>query len=425
MILQYPYRKYLHYETFCGKIVKDLTAVLFCGIMSSEQQYIVHNALLRKSEMSDAFKKTSLLAAAALILGSCSSPAPEVVGHGLDGAEHSQVLYTVHSQPLDAIQEETVTAEAVELPEKTTAAEAVPISEVFFTGGADETTAAETVPTSTNSYMLALSSSTKNYTYEYQKSNGSMTILGPNLIYIGESFDFSCAYPEADQKTEITWSVLGSSGKVDNDGIFTALSKSVCTLVATDKKTGTYAAMRVHCIETADDVDFIPLVNNIPIANKTYPLPKDYDPGLDPSARASFLRMQADAKAQGLNIFPISAYRSYSYQKQVYAGWVKMYGTDADLISARPGHSEHQLGLAIDVNSAEYAFAETAEGKWLKEHCAEYGFILRYPSHAARQYTGYSYEPWHIRYVGKTLAESVSKSGKTLEEILGINSYYR
>jgi D-alanyl-D-alanine carboxypeptidase len=376
--------------------------------------------------MSHTFKKTVVLVAAALTLCSCSSPNIEIVEYGLPGAERSEILSTVYTEPLDELNEVTEeqffpVSDAVALPETTTVAEAVPFSSELAADISEDTTAVS----SANSYMLALSSNAKKYSYEYQSSSGSLTILGPNLVYVGESFDFDCAYPDADKSTEIIWTVLGSSAKVDNDGNFTAISRSVCTLIATDKKTGVYSAMRVHCIEPGDDVDFIPLVNNIPIANKSYPLPKDYDPGLDPTARASFLRMQADAKAQGLSIFPISAYRSYSYQQQVYDGWVKMYGSEADLVSARPGHSEHQLGLAIDVNSLEYSFENTREGKWLREHCAEYGFIIRYPSNEARQYTGYSYEPWHIRYVGKTLAKTVMSSGKTLEEILGIDSYYR
>ena len=376
--------------------------------------------------MSYPAKKIAILTAAALMLCSCSSSGPEIVDHGLPGAEHAEVIATVHTQPLDSVPEEQIVtaAAAVLLPEKTTAADAVPISaDLLAVSGAEETTAA--AYTSANSYLLALSSSSPKYAYEQQKSNGSLSILGPNLVYIGESFDFGISFPDADKDTDIMWTVLGSAGKIGKNGRFTALSKSVCTIIATDKKTGAYSSMRVHCIENADDVDFIPLVNGIPIANKTYPLPKDYDPGLDATARAAFLRLQADAKKDGLNIYPISAYRSYSYQQKVYSGWVSMYGSDADLVSARPGYSEHQLGLAIDVNSLEYSFESTPEGKWLRNHCADYGYIIRYPSQAAQKYTGYSFEPWHIRYVGKELAKKVMSSGKTLEETLGIDSYYR
>ena len=408
--------------------------------------------------MSNSFKKSGIvLFCAALMLGSCSSPNLEIVDHGLHGAEHSIHLSSeetlIHSvtenegeltengtAPTEDTDETEMTSEEytapVTLSETTTAAEALPVTGMTSaatpaetaadtTAVPDETKIEEAVETSTNSYMLKLSSKPNTYSFETQDTNGNMMVLGPNLVYVGETFDFECKFPDADENTKIKWSLTGSCGKIDKSGVFTAVTKGVCTVTATDKTTGVYASMLVHCIKTADDVDFIPLVNNIPIANKTYPLPKDYDPGLSSEARAAFVKLQAAAKAEGLNIFPISAYRSYAYQQQVYAGWVNLYGSEADLISARPGFSEHQLGLAIDVNSAEYAFADTREGKWLAEHCAEYGFILRYPSFEARSYTGYSYEPWHIRYVGKSIAKKVMDSGKTLEELLHIDSYYR
>ena len=140
--------------------------------------------------------------------------------------------------------------------------------------------------------------------------------------------------------------------------------------------------------------------------------------------RTAFRRLKADAAKQGINIFAISDYRSYDYQKKVYAGWVSLYGSEADNISARPGNSEHQLGLAIDVNSLDYSFGVTAEGKWLRAHCAEYGFVIRYPSHESKKYTGYSYEPWHIRYLGVDTATKVYESGLCLEEYLGVDSKY-
>ena len=376
--------------------------------------------------MSYPVKKIAILAAAALMICSCSSPDAVIIDHGISETEQSEASATIHTQPIDAEPDEQIVsaAAAIVLPDEIAVADPIPISAELFAENEVEEPPAPAV-TSTNAYMLTLSSKAPKYSYEQQKSNGSMTILGPNMVYVGEQFDFSISFPDADKDTNILWTVLGSGGKITKDGRFTAISRSVCTLIATDQKSGVYSSMRVHCIESTDNIDFIPLVNGIPIANKSYPLPKDYDPGLDPTTRAAFLRMQADAKKSGLNIYPISAYRSYSYQQKVYSGWVNMYGNDADLISARPGHSEHQLGLAIDVNSLEYSFENTAEGKWLKKHCAEYGFIIRYPSHESKKYTGYSFEPWHIRYVGKSLAKTVTSSGKTLEEILGIDSYYR
>ena len=266
---------------------------------------------------------------------------------------------------------------------------------------------------------------TQKYKFEYQKSNGNLSILGPNLVYLGETYDFDHYYPDESERSALVWTVNGNIGTIDANGVFTAERKGVCSLTVIDRSNGTYSALTLHVIAPGDDVDFLPLVNNIPIANKTYPLPKDYDPGLDPRAASAFMQMQTDALKAGIRLFGISDYRSYNYQKQVYAGWKATYGADADLVSARPGHSEHQLGLAIDVNSLDYTFENTAEGKWLKEHCADYGFIIRYPSFEAKKYTGYSYEPWHIRYLGKSLARKVTETGMSLEECLKIDSYYR
>ncbi|MBP5604309.1 MAG: M15 family metallopeptidase [Ruminiclostridium sp.] len=374
-------------------------------------------------------KMIIILLICALFLCSCSSPT--VISQ--DGIILPSEDDTEPVTP-ELIADTDIRSNAVALPDLTRVPEAVPIeSAVFMAFEAQSETqspAADTVPAETpeadiNSYMLVPSGKKSTYTLDKQEASGSLLILGPNLIYIGESFDFGCYYPDRNKDSVIRWSVDGVCGEIDKKGVFKAVSKGVVTVRATDLTTGTYAALHVHCIADADEVDFIPLVNNIPIANKTYPLPKDYDPGIDPDARDAFVRMQNAAKKEGLSIYPISAYRSYDYQTKVYAGWKAKYGSYADSVSARPGFSEHQLGLAFDVNLCQNSFANTAEYRWLKKHCAEYGFILRYPDNESSEYTGYAYEPWHIRYIGKALAEKVTKSVKTLEELLGIDSRYR
>ncbi len=93
------------------------------------------------------------------------------------------------------------------------------------------------------------------------------------------------------------------------------------------------------------------------------------------------------------------------------------------MFSARAGHSEHQTGLTIDCNDASDSFVGTPEAEWLAEHASEYGFIIRYPK-GKEDITGYKYEPWHIRYVGKDLAQELDSSGLTLEEYFGIISEY-
>ena len=117
-----------------------------------------------------------------------------------------------------------------------------------------------------------------------------------------------------------------------------------------------------------------------------------------------------------------SAYRSYSAQVSTYNGWVSRLGKKAaDLTSARPGFSEHQTGLAIDIATADSSctlrscFASTNQGKWLAKNSWKYGFILRYPK-GQTDVTGYEFEPWHYRFVGKDLAAEYHATGaKTLE----------
>jgi D-alanyl-D-alanine carboxypeptidase len=160
------------------------------------------------------------------------------------------------------------------------------------------------------------------------------------------------------------------------------------------------------------------------IVNKSYSLPSDYNPGLDSEAQAQFNKLSSDAAKEGLDIWLASGFRSYEYQYEIYNEYVSTYGKEAaDTFSARPGYSEHQTGLVIDVNTIDDAFGDTAESDWLAANCYKYGFIVRYPE-GKEDITGYKYEPWHIRYLGVETATAVYKSGKTLEEYLGVDSKY-
>ena len=162
------------------------------------------------------------------------------------------------------------------------------------------------------------------------------------------------------------------------------------------------------------------------VVNKTYTLPSSYGNGLTNATIEAFNKMQAAAKVDGLNIYISSGFRSYSYQKTLYNNYVNRDGvTVADTYSARAGHSEHQSGLAFDVNTINDSFANTEEGKWLNDNCYKYGFILRYPNGKSDE-TGYQYEPWHFRYVGVELAEKLYNNGNwiTVEDYFGITSRY-
>ncbi|MBO4864990.1 MAG: M15 family metallopeptidase [Ruminococcus sp.] len=175
-----------------------------------------------------------------------------------------------------------------------------------------------------------------------------------------------------------------------------------------------------------ENINGVTYVGGILIANKSYNLPQNYGSGINPDAQMAFNEMQAAAWNDGINLFIVSGYRSYWYQDQLYWGYVSTRGSqdEVDRFSARAGFSEHQTGLAMDLNSASRSFEGTAEAQWIEQHCADYGFIIRYPN-GKEDITGFMYEPWHVRYLGKDLARQVTDSGLCLEEFLGINSYYQ
>lgn len=142
------------------------------------------------------------------------------------------------------------------------------------------------------------------------------------------------------------------------------------------------------------------------------------------AARAARTMMDA-AKAEGVTLTVSSAYRSYTVQQQTYQHWVSVNGQRlADQLSARPGYSEHQTGLAIDFSSPEgcrleECYRDTLAGQWLAKNAPRYGYILRFPD-GRQSVTGYRFEPWHYRYVGVQIAqEYVSSGAKTFEEFIG------
>ena len=159
-------------------------------------------------------------------------------------------------------------------------------------------------------------------------------------------------------------------------------------------------------------------IKGILIVNKKYSLPANYNPGVDQTASTALKQLQQAASTAGHNIPLISGFRSYSRQQTLYNNYVARDGQAlADTYSARPGHSEHQTGLAFDVGKLDDNYGSTPAGIWLKENCHKYGFILRYPK-GKESITGYQYEPWHIRYVGIEHATNIMNKNITLEEYL-------
>lgn len=212
-----------------------------------------------------------------------------------------------------------------------------------------------------------------------------------------------------------------------------------CCADGTVKKAGFKRTDRDHFSVTWDDgvtekftrrqftkENGLTYVNGILIANKSYPLPSDYGPGeLTAETQLAFNEMKNAAAGDGVMLWVCSGFRSYATQSSLYNGYVARDGkAAADTYSARPGYSEHQTGLAADLNYADNRILSTPAAKWIEENCWKYGFILRYPKGKENK-TGYNYEPWHVRYLGKEDAKLVHDSGLCLEEYLGIDSVYR
>lgn len=203
------------------------------------------------------------------------------------------------------------------------------------------------------------------------------------------------------------------------------------------------AAAGVPALAAADSSGFdraqhSPRVPGSPwvVVNKRHALPPDHTPELTTvrghrvavRAAVDLTRMLDDAEAAGLGLRIVSAHRSYARQQAVYSRAVASRGTaSADALSARPGHSEHQTGLAVDVSTSHVpscelrrCFGETTAGRWVASEAWRYGFIVRYTG-ANRGVTGFAHEPWHLRHVGRELAAEMQRTGtSSLEEFLGV-----
>ena len=178
------------------------------------------------------------------------------------------------------------------------------------------------------------------------------------------------------------------------------------------------------------------------LVNKNYSLPEDYEPedlvfldvplyNNDVNNEGNYLRKEAAdalkelfiaAKEEGYDLIARSGYRSYETQVSLYNRYVQQDGVEsADQYSARPGHSEHQTGLTIDITSESVheglteAFGETEEGEWVAQNAHRFGYIIRYPQNRVSE-TGYQYEPWHLRYVGVKIATEIYEDQLILED---------
>ncbi|RXZ83553.1 D-alanyl-D-alanine carboxypeptidase family protein [Paenibacillaceae bacterium] len=183
--------------------------------------------------------------------------------------------------------------------------------------------------------------------------------------------------------------------------------------------------------------------STVALVNKQRYLPGDYEPddlvvpdipfsfsGDDPKkqmrqvAATALEKLFAAAEEDGIELKAVSGYRSYARQTEIFNRNANVKGEEeANRTSARPGQSEHQTGLAMDISSASVGYdlvqryGTTPEGIWLKENAPQYGFIIRYEENTEK-ITGYSYEPWHVRYVGVYIAGQIASQGVTLEQYL-------
>jgi D-alanyl-D-alanine carboxypeptidase len=195
-------------------------------------------------------------------------------------------------------------------------------------------------------------------------------------------------------------------------------------------------------LDNGPDVEVVSEPESITVlVNKQYSLPKDYEPSelvypdisfifaekldkrkLRKEAAEAIAQLFAGAAEDKLTLLGVSAYRSNTTQKALFQRYVNRDGVEkARTYSAVPGHSEHETGLAIDVTggdgkcAAMSCFGKTKEAAWLAEHAADYGFVIRYPE-GKEDVTGYMYEPWHLRYVGVSVAQEITAQSLTLEE---------
>ncbi|HAJ97819.1 MAG TPA: hypothetical protein DCO72_08810 [Ruminococcus sp.] len=222
--------------------------------------------------------------------------------------------------------------------------------------------------------------------------------------------------------SDITCSLSDTDVADVTDGVITGLQAGECTIVASYGSEFVQIPVTVRELAVENECTY---VDGILIVNKSYGLPREYNPGMLPITAQAFAQLKADASVEGLNIYEGSGYRDYDFQVKCYESIVSAYGKEyADTYSARPGYSEHQTGYTIDCNTINDEFGETDEGKWLAENCHKYGFVIRYPQ-GKEDITGYAYESWHIRYVGIEHATAMYEQGLTLEEYLDVDSDYK
>ncbi len=258
--------------------------------------------------------------------------------------------------------------------------------------------------------------------YQKQRSRKRLwLVLIIGLLAFLTVYHFLSSRADAPAPSQVQQTKPTTSKPTDTTPTQPAFDKSQYSL--TDPTSIWVIANKKHALNPINYVPSDLVVPNVPLR-----VPGNSSMQVRAVTARALEKLIADAKAQNLKLELSSGYRSYSFQVSLYNSYVQSDGkAAADRASARPGHSEHQTGLAADLDDMAHAchlkacFGDTPEGKWIAANAYKYGFIIRYPE-GKESITGYEYEPWHLRYIGIPAATQMHDTDvQTLEEFFNVS----